>query len=97
MNDIIVNVIVKWMGHKANNLLANSQYITVAKFKEDVNWEKEAWSVMLYFDIFPKAQGNPSVGKALFLSEKAPNERLKKGNVFELYEGKNKVAIVKIV
>jgi len=92
-----VPVIVEWNDKKALNLSKGSQYITVAKFLEDKNWGKEAWSVLLNFDVSPFQQGNPSIAKARFLVETAPHARLTKGNQFELYEGEEKVADVRVL
>lgn len=52
---------------------------------------------MLEFDDPPAAQGNPSMAKARFLAGQAPVDRLNPGRAFELYEGKQKVAMVEIV
>lgn len=90
-----VDVLVNWIG-KEGRLPMGLRYSTVSKFKED-NWDKEAWSIVLDFDETPAKQGNPSKGKARFLSDDAPHERLKEGDIFELYEGKEKIAIVKII
>jgi hypothetical protein len=90
----VVSVIVEWTEKKALNLPVGKQYITVAKFLEDVDWINEAWSIVLEFDKSPKQQGNPSKGKAHFLIAKAPQERLAEGKIFELYEGSEKTATV---
>lgn len=86
---------VEWLGNKKNNLPKSSSYITVAKF--DNNWQKDAWSIVLEFDIPPIKQGNPSTGYASFLMPSAPQEKLASGNIFELYEGSNPTAKVTII
>ena len=94
----IVDVLVTWVASKAMILPDAVRYITVAKFEEDVKtWEKEAWSVVLEFTEPPAKQGNPSHGKARFLVETAPEDRLVSGKMFEMYEGKEKVAEVVIL
>ena len=93
----IVNVIVEWLDKKALNLPSGIKYITVAKFYDEREWEKEAWSVVLEFDVSPKQQGNPSKGKAYFLVPNAPQELLISGIVFELYEGAMKTAKVIVI
>ena len=97
MFDNRVNVKVKWYGKKALNLPASKQYITVAKFSEDLNWENDAWSIVLEFKVTPKEQGNPSHGNAHFLMPNAPWEKLQIGNKFELYEGDALVAEVEVM
>jgi len=80
------------------SLPTGNQYSTISKFEEDVDtWLQEAWSVVLDFEKSPSEQGNPSFARARFLTSTAPAERLKPGRTFELYEGKKKVAIVKII
>ena len=88
----ILPVCVKWQSKRATSLPEGKQYITVAKFNEDLHWEKNAWSVVLEFTVSPKLQGNPSLGSVRFLMESAPHDRLTKGCQFELYEGKDLVA-----
>jgi hypothetical protein len=93
-----VDVLVTWMAYKAANLPLCSQYITVAKFEEDEGtWNKEAWSIVLDFDEPPALQGNPSRGKARFLIENAPVERLVTGRKFGMYEGVTKTAEIEIL
>ena len=92
-----VNVVVRWCGKKALNLPECELYTTIAKFKEDLNWENEAWSITLAFENTPKAQGNPSMAFAYFLMPSAPSERLFKGAEFELFEGGLLVAKVEVV
>lgn len=94
----MVEVLVTWFSSKAMMLPDTFRYSTVAKFEEDEGtWEKEAWSVVLEFTESPAKQGNPSRGKARFLVENAPEDRLVSGKVFEMYEGTKKVAEVTIL
>ena len=80
------------------SLPTSKRYATVSRFAEDTSaWLQEAWSIVLEFDEPPSAQGNPSIARARFLAEKAPVDRLKPGQAFELYEGTKKVARVEIV
>jgi hypothetical protein len=89
-----VPVSISWQGTKVKNLPEGNQYITVSKFKEDLNWKNEAWSIVLEFELSPKLQGNPTKGKAHFLMKNGPQERLQTGCQFELYEGESLVAKV---
>ena len=91
-----VPVNVKWIGKKTKSLPTGKQYITISKFNEDLNWSKEAWSIVLEFEISAKQQGNPSKAKAHFLMDNAPQNRLSNGNQFQLYEGKDLVAEVTV-
>lgn len=80
------------------SLPTGKRYATISRFHEDAGtWWQEAWSIVLEFDEPPADQGNPSMARARFLVEKAPVDRLKPGRVFELYEGKRKVATVEVV
>ena len=79
-------------------LPTGKKYATISRFTEDAGaWLQEAWSIVLEFDEPPSVQGNPSIARARFLVEQAPVDRLKPGHAFELYEGKKKVAMVKII
>ncbi len=88
-------VTVEWQGNKAAHIPTGLQYITVAKFDE--NWLKEAWSVVLEFEIPPNRQGNPSLGFARFLMPNAPSNKFFSGSSFELYEGDKLMAKVVVV
>jgi hypothetical protein len=95
-----VSVKVDWIPVEEggrSSLPAGLKYSTVSRFKEDGdNWQKQAWSVVLEFERSPLEQGNPSYGKARFLVEDAPEDRLSPGRTFELFEGAKKVAYVEI-
>ncbi len=58
---------------------------------------QETWSIVLKFEQPPSAQGNPSVGYAKFLAPDALNNKLVSGAQFELYEGSDLVARVKVL
>jgi hypothetical protein len=73
-------------------------YSTVARFPEDrETWLEDAWSIVLESDPPPSVQGNPSTGAVYFLADSAPQERLKAGATFELYEGARLVAEVQVL
>jgi len=75
-----------------------NRYVTVSRFEEDrETWQKEAWSIVLEFPTSPEIQGNPARGQASFLSATAPQDRLRPGCIFELFEGPRKVATVKVL
>lgn len=89
-----VKVKIEWQGNKVLHPPTGSQYITVSKFNS--NWENDAWSIVLEFEVPPSKQGNPSYGFAKFLLSNAPQDKLASGSKFELYEGANLVAIVSV-
>lgn len=89
---------VMWLTQNLRGQLPNgNQYSTVSRFEEDRSWPSVAWSIVLEFDVPPVAQGNPSIGRARFLSPEAPRDRLRAGARFDLYEGHRKVAEVVIL
>jgi len=68
------------------------QYITVAQFKEPAgDWSTDAWSVVVRF------HGSREAADVSFLAPEAPPDLLKPGVVFELYEGRRKVADVSLL
>jgi hypothetical protein len=75
-----------------------TRYVTISKFPDDgPRWPDGAWSVVLDFDQPPSLQGTPSLGRASFLVENAPQDRLRPGTRFDLHEGLRKVATVELV
>ena len=91
-----VDVSIEWDTKKIASVPQNGIYSTVAKFDEDVDWQNEAWSILLRFDP-PKSGSITSKGRAEFLMLNGPYERLKKGCTFEMYEGRNRSAIVTVL
>lgn len=74
------------------------RYVTIGKFPQDgPEWPDGAWSVVLNFDPPPSVQGSPSVGEVAFLMDTAPQDRLRKGQRFELFEGHTRVGVVEVV
>jgi len=74
------------------------RYVTVARFPEDGDrWNEEAWSVVLEASPPPSEQGNPTVVDARFLANDAPQDRIRPGRSFDLYEGARRVATVDVV
>lgn len=92
---------VYWVSSQAggrDKLFSGSRYSTVALFPEDVEkWPDEAWSVVIEFEAPPSEQGNPSNGVVSFLADEAPIDRLRSGQVFELFEGSHMTAIVEVI
>lgn len=87
-----VRVQVTWNKEKMQHLPTGVSYSTVAKFPEDGDaWLHEAWSIVLSF---PAGSAKKKSFEAIahFLSPEAPDERLKSGGSFELYEGRRLVA-----
>ncbi len=72
------------------------RYSTSALFPESAE-AGVMWSVDLWFATPPSEQGNPSFGGASFLVDDAPQELLRPGQVFEMYEGFHLTAIVEVV
>jgi hypothetical protein len=71
------------------------KYYAVAKFPEDIAWEAEAWSVVFELEpAIPEEMKIVSYAKVRFLVDTAPQERMKKNEGFEIYEGPKKVADV---
>ena len=80
------------------SLPAVNQYITISRFPDDEDsWPDGAWSIVANFDSPPAEQGSPSVGRAHFLVEAAPSERLRPGAIFTPHEGLREVATVHVV
>lgn len=75
------------------------QYITISRFKEesDDKWFTNTWSIVLAFDNPPDSQGYTCFGKARFLVDNAPSDKLREGCNFDLYEGFKKVAEVTVL
>lgn len=93
-----VKIVITWMETKSKRLPQTLSYSTVAKFGEDLDsWQEDAWSIVLDFEESPETQGNPSVGTARFLVPSAPHERLVSARIFELFEGAEKVADVRVL
>jgi len=95
-------VTVNWIPSQEGgrkSLPSGKQYITICRFQEDTDdtWYQEAWSMVLEFDTPPTQQGYSCIGKAHFLANHAPTNRLRPGSRFELYEGKRKVAKVEVL
>jgi len=76
-----------------------STYSTVAKFDAIKDrWPEEAWSVVIKFDLLAGSDKiNETSGKLRFLSEEAPINLLYPGSKFELFEGKRRVAMGKVL
>jgi hypothetical protein len=79
-------------------LPTGTRYVTIGRFPEDgPKWPDGSWSVVLDFPKPPSEQGVTSFGRASFLVGNAPEERLRPGRTFELYEGLRKVATVELL
>jgi hypothetical protein len=75
---------------------SGTTYSSVAKFPEDGDsWPSSAWSVVV---TFAKDQNRlEHFADVQFLSCDAPQDRLKSGNHFEIYEGFKRVARVQLI
>ena len=75
-----------------------TRYVTMARFDEDgQSWPDGGWSVIVEFNSPPGIHDDTSMGTVSFLMENAPQERLRQGARFALYEGLKKVAEVNLV
>jgi hypothetical protein len=90
-----ISWIPKGMGGR-DRLPTGPTYSSVAKFPEDGDsWPSSAWSVVVTFD---KNQNRlEHFADIQFLSCDAPQDRLKTGNHFEIYEGFKRVARVQLI
>lgn len=92
-----VKVNVVWSEGKMERLPSGTSYATVAKFAEDADtWPREGWSVVLDFPS-GSALTRSFEAFARFLMPNAPWGRLKRGCVFELYEGNKLTATVTVL
>jgi hypothetical protein len=76
------------------------RYVVLSRFPEDgPNWSDGQWSVEIFFTIPPPEQvdSRMSEGKARFLVDGAPHDRLASGRWFSIYEGPQKVAEVEVL
>lgn len=89
-----VPVMVRWVNAGRVHVPRPPLYSTMARFAEDV-CEGGAWSIVLEFvDVSHDAE-IPAM--ASFLSEDAPSARLKSGNTFEMMEGFEVTASVRVL
>lgn len=73
------------------------RYVTVSRFdQDDEQWRKEAWSLVLEKNE-PSKNPLETVADIHFLAPDAPDELLYKGAVFELYEGRRRVAMGEVL
>ena len=93
-----VKVLIEWSPEKLLHLPTSGSYSTVAKFSEDADyWPNQAWSVVLEFEPLEISSPVLCEGTVRFLVPTAPQERLKTGCEFDLYEGFKKTASVKVL
>jgi hypothetical protein len=93
-----VNVHVEWQLQGGNRAPSTLRYVTVAKFPEDESdWPDKAWSVVLEFPRLPDSNATSSEATAMFLMSDAPQERLRSGTVFGMYEGFHRTATVTVL
>lgn len=66
---------------------AGKRFTAVSRFPEDeAEWATMGgWTVVFEFDEPPAEQGNPSAGRAHFLRQEAPHDRLQRAGAFDLY------------
>lgn len=89
-------VLVYWSVEKQKRLPTSGQYVTVARFSQDLaSWPAEAWSVVL--KIGGDVRSQPCEADARFLSPLAPDSRFESGAIFELLEGNQVTATVHVL
>lgn len=77
---------------------SKGRYFSVAKFSEDIHSKYETWSVVFELDSLCQESGKLiSTGNVDFLMDTAPQEKMRKNNTFEIYEGPKKVAKVTLL
>lgn len=100
---MIHTALVHWLSSAdrgRSELPATLRYVGISRFKDDgPDWPNGSWSVELRFDQPPPEQARDDIsrGTVRFLFETAPQERLRAGVQFGLYEGLQKVAEVDVV
>ncbi len=88
----IVKARICWVPEGRESPPTGPRYSTVARFKEDENdWLKQAWSLVLEFHS-PPDESLCVIADVRFLVEDAPVHLLRRGSVFELFEGRKLVA-----
>jgi hypothetical protein len=91
---------VTWLSPEQGGLEAlpsATRYMDIARFKEDgPQWPAGLWTVILHFTVPPSEQGNPSFGTAGFLTNEAPQDRLRPGMAFDVGRGARHGAIVEL-
>lgn len=81
-------------------LPATLPYVGLDRFAEDTPaYPHGEWSVEFFFDVPPAEQGSSEMsdGRARFLFDEAPQQRLRSGIRFSLFEGPTKVADVQVL
>lgn len=91
---------ITWLSREKGGRLnppSGGEYSAVARFKNQTNWPSEAWSVMIRF-LNPISGAREQLATVRFLvDEEAPDGLLDPGVEFELMEGPNAVARVKVL
>lgn len=77
---------------------SKGRYFSVAKIPGDISSKYETWSVVFELESLHQESGKfISTGKFDFLMDTAPQEKMRKSNTFEIYEGPKKVAKVTLL
>lgn len=88
-------VSLKWESHKMTNLPSSGVYSTVARFDTNLDWPNTASSIVIEFD--ENSDSSETVEcTARFLAPEAA-VLLKRGEIFELYEGFKRSAVVTVL
>jgi hypothetical protein len=86
---------VRWLSAEAGGRAhppTGAQYVTVARFDDPAgDWSTDAWSVVVRFG------DSREEADVSFLVDDAPAHLLRPGASFELYEGRKKVADVRVL
>jgi hypothetical protein len=98
--NMMIDAKITWITHEKGGrktVPPEGRYFAVAKFQEDIDWQSTAWSVV--FDLKAPVYEHStlvSYGKVRFLADSAPQDRMIKGEKFEIYEGPKKVGDVSL-
>jgi hypothetical protein len=97
------SALVKWVpiAERFNHrmLPVRSRWIGLSRFEDDgPAWPDGAWSVEVTFDEPPaEACERPMPARIRFWFDEAPQERIRPGVQFEIYEGLHKLADVDVL
>ena len=88
------NAFIRWVTPDKGGRTAppsGPRYVTVARFEDDDQWPKVAWSLVVEFQRHVQ-DGRCTLANVRFLADEAPAPLLQEGNRFELMEGHRRVA-----
>jgi hypothetical protein len=90
-----VPVHIAWTPKVMARIPSSGKYVTMSRFAEDIPGAN--WSIVLEFPAPSQIKDPLANGLAYFLFPEGPSERLKKGCRFEMLEGDEVTAVVKVL